>query len=92
MNVFQKLLKLNISKKSHGNTRSGHNWGYINSQGFLFEGYQIDNKLIEEGYVSNTDVYAIIKKICELSSCVPFVVEEWDGEEWIKNTDSQLNT
>ena len=58
---------------------------------YKFESMQDDDDLINEGYVSNTDVYAIIKKLCEVSSSVPFVVKEWDGDEWVLNEDSKLN-
>lgn len=88
MNIFSKLLKQKTEEKAHSQIIDGT---VLESIGFSFQGLQTDNKLINEGYVSNTDVYAIVKKICEVSSCVPFIVEEWDGEEWILNEDSQLN-
>lgn len=88
MNIFSKLLKQKTEEKAHSQMIDGT---VLESIGFSFQGLQTDNKLINEGYVSNTDVYAIVKKICEVSSCVPFIVEEWDGEEWILNEDSQLN-
>ena len=88
MNIFSKLLKQKTEEKGRSQIING---AVLESIGFSFQGLQTDNKLINEGYVSNTDVYAIVKKICEVSSCVPFIVEEWDGEEWILNEDSQLN-
>ena len=88
MNIFQKLLQQKPKEKAHGPLIEGN---VLESLGFSFQGLQTDNRLINEGYVSNTDVYAIVKKICEVSSCVPFIVEEFDGEEWVPNKDSQLN-
>ena len=93
MGLFDKLFKSssNISEKSF----------CYNNNGFILDGFkdygfeqmQDDDKLINEGYVSNTDVYAVIKKLCEVSSTVPFVVKSYDSasDEWVIDEDSALN-
>jgi HK97 family phage portal protein len=61
---------------------------------FSASGMLADDVLIDEGYASNTDVYAIISKLCEMSSDVPFVVEKLVDEKndiWEVDTDSMLN-
>ena len=89
MDIFKKLFKPKAEEKAYQTV--------INSDilenlvGFEFNGLKTDNKLINEGYVSNTDVYAIVKKLCDVTSNIPFIVEEFDGEEWIVNEDSALN-
>ncbi len=92
MGLLSKLFKGKTEEKAINVIGHDHLSGSIiaGSMGFEFDGFYTDNKLIEEGYVSNTDVYAIIKKICEVSSCIPFIVEEWDGEEWVE-TESSLS-
>ncbi len=93
MGLFDKLFKSsnNISEKGF----------CYNNNGFILDGFkdygfeqmQDDDKLINEGYVSNTDVYAVIKKLCEVSSTVPFVVKSYDSssDEWVIDEDSALN-
>ena len=88
MNIIQKLFKGKTEEKSYSQVINGN---VLESIGFEFLGLQNDNKLINEGYVSNTDVYAIVKKLCDVSSDIPFIVEEFDGEEWVINEDSELN-
>lgn len=61
---------------------------------FSASGMLADDVLIDEGYASNTDVYAIISRLCEMSSDVPFVVEKLVDEKndiWEVDTDSMLN-
>lgn len=58
---------------------------------FQGSGMLADDVLIDEGYASNTDVYAIISRICEVSSDIPFVVESFNGEIWEEDEDSLLN-
>ena len=54
---------------------------------FQGSGMLADDVLIDEGYASNTDVYAIISRICEVSSDIPFVVESFNGEIWEEDED-----
>lgn len=90
MDIFKKLFnKPKVEEKSFNYIHSGMVLDYDNS--FFFNGLYQDDKLIEEGYSSNTDVYAIIKKLCEVSSNIPFVVEKLEGDEWVIDPDSSLN-
>ena len=90
MNFLQKLFKNDIQKKSLG-VPSIVTIGESINNPFYFDGVTQDNKLINEGYVSNADVYAIIKKICEVSSDVPFVVEQNTNDGWEIDEESSLN-
>jgi len=92
MNIIQKLFKPKVEEK--GITIIGEDIGSIlkgsgNSNGW--DSKIQDNKLINTGYVYNTDVYSVIKKLCDVSKDIPFVVEYFDGEEWVKDEDSSLN-
>lgn len=61
---------------------------------FTGSGMLADDVLIDEGYASNTDVYAIITKLCEMSSDVPLVVEKLVDEKndiWEVDSESKLN-
>lgn len=89
MNIFQKLFTPKVEQKSFQTVINSDI--LENLTGFEFNGLKTDNKLINEGYVSNTDVYSIVKKLCDVTSDIPFIVEEFDGTEWVKNEDSQLN-
>ena len=89
MNFFQKLFSKEVQKKSIGS-------GIITigepiNNAFAFDGQKEDEILINEGYVSNSDIYAIVKKICEVSSDVPFVVKQQTPEGWEIDEDSSLN-
>jgi len=90
MNFFQKLFKNNTEKKSFG-------YGSINTIGtpinnqFTFGGLQTDDILINEGYTSNPDAYAIIKKIGEEAKNIPFVVEQNTPDGWELDEESSLN-
>ena len=90
MGIFSKLFKQtsNIQEKAFCYD------GLVleDSNNYKFEGMAEDDKLIEEGYSSNTDVYAIIKKLCEVSSDVPFVVKEKQGDDWVVSENSRLQT
>lgn len=93
MGFIQKLLgKTEVEEKSFSNIILGDN-GYIldGNSGFKYETQYQDNKLINEGYISNVDVYAVVKKLCEVGSDVPFVVEYLNGDEWEVDEDSGLN-
>ena len=68
MNIIQKLFKPKVEEK--GITIIGEDIGSIlkgsgNSNGW--DSKIQDNKLINTGYVYNTDVYAVIKKLCDVS-------------------------
>lgn len=91
MNFIQKLFKNEVKKKSLG-VPSIVTIGESINNPFYFDGVAKDDKLINEGYVSNADVYSIIKKICEVSSDVPFVVEQNTNDGWEIDEESSLNT
>ena len=89
MNFFQKLFSKEVQKKSIGS-------GIITigepiNNAFAFDGQKEDEILINEGYVSNSDIYAIVKKICEVSSDVPFIVKQQTPDGWEIDEDSSLN-
>ena len=61
---------------------------------FTGSGMLADDVLIDEGFASNTDVYAIITKLCEMSSDIPLVVEKLvdaKNDVWEVDTESSLN-
>ena len=90
MNFFQKLFKTDVQKKSFGYGSVVTIGNTINNQ-FSFGGVQEDDKLINEGYVSNPDAYSIIKKIAEVSKDIPFVVEQNTPDGWVLDEESSLN-
>ena len=53
---------------------------YGTENGFSFNGLQQDGNLINEGYVSNTDVFSIVKKHTETASSIPFILSEIDKD------------
>lgn len=52
---------------------------------------QSDRAYLEEGYESNVDVYAVIKKISETYKAVPTIVEQRTSEGWEKIEDSSIH-
>ena len=58
---------------------------------FRYNGGIGDNKLIEEGFMSNADVYSIITSLAELGSKIPFIVEKKTPEGWELDEESKLN-
>jgi len=90
MNIFQKLFNKEIQKKSIGGNIV--TIGESINNAFVFDGQKEDEKLINEGYVSNPDVYPIVKKICEVASDVPFLVEKKTSDGWELDEESSLNT
>ncbi len=87
MKLLSKLFNKPSEKKSYSPVLSSLDC----ATPFIYNGLHNDNKLINEGHGSNTDVYSIQTKICLKASEMPKVVEEWDGEQWIVNTDSKQN-
>ena len=87
MGLFNKLFQSTPKKKSIAFI--GHT--IDSSDPYYYDGLLKDDKLINEGHASNTDVYSVQKKLCQVSSDVPKMVEEWNGEEWVINEDSALN-
>jgi HK97 family phage portal protein len=84
MNIVQKTL-LNLALKTagvvSGSSFSTQFFGF--DGGFSFSGLLKDNKLVNEGYASNTDVYAIIRLIVQKAGTVPFklYIKTSDGKE-----------
>ena len=91
MNILKKLFKKEVQEKSYSSFGSSVVIGEAINNQFSFDGVQEDNKLINEGYVSNSDVYAIIKKIAEVGKDVPFVVEQNTKDGWEIDEESSLN-
>lgn len=92
MNFFTKLFQGKTEKKSYNYTQGS----VINSRDlinnlFKFRGGAGDNQLIEEGFISNPDIYSIITSLCDIGSDVPFLVEKKTSEGWELDTDSRLN-
>ena len=50
-----------------------------------------EDKLLKEGYESNIDVYAVIRKIVELSNSIPWIVEQKTAEGWEMLEDSSIH-
>lgn len=91
MNILKKLFKKEVQEKSYNSFGSSVIIGEAITNQFSFDGVQEDNKLINEGYLSNSDVYAIIKKIAEVGKDVPFVVEQKTSDGWEIDEESKLN-
>lgn len=49
------------------------------------------NKMIQNSYDSNIDVYSIIKKIIDITKSVPWVVEQYTGGRWKIITDTSIH-
>lgn len=77
MNLLQQLALKFANVPIH---EVGKSYFYGDEKGFSFNGTQKDGKLIDEGYVSNTDVYSIVKKHTETASSIPFVLKEIDKD------------
>ena len=72
MSLLKKAFSI-FNKKSHGSYSS---YGWYGHSAFSFNRYD-EQKLVEEGYASNTDVYAIVRKISETGSHIKWkLVEE----------------
>tara|TARA_R110002012_G_scaffold178030_2_gene342998 strand:- start:1602 stop:2873 length:1272 start_codon:yes stop_codon:yes gene_type:complete len=92
MNILKKLFNNTTQKKSISGLGSSVVIGESINNHFSFNGLQEDNKLINEGYVSNPDVYPIIKKIAEVGKVIPFIVEQKTPDGWELDEESSLNT
>lgn len=57
--------------------------------GFSFTREELET-IIENGYLSNPDVYAIIKKIADVGSDIPLKVYRNEGGQWEEIEDSEL--
>ena len=91
MNFLQKLFTKEIQKKSYTYSNSVVNSRDLINNLFRFKGGAADNQLIEEGYVSNADLYSIISTLCEIGSDVPFLVEQKTADGWELDEQSKLN-
>ena len=61
MNIFKKLFKSSdVEQKNMGLTTLTNGYVLDGFNGFSFDGLYEDNKLINEGFASNTDVYAVL--------------------------------
>lgn len=56
-----------------GQTRLGHAFGVISGGGFSFSHHKFE-KLLNEGYASNSDVYSIINRIAITGAAIPYKV------------------
>lgn len=61
-------------------------FGSFEANSFAMNG----NKLIQNSYEKNTDVYAVIKKIVDITKSVPWIVEQKKGDEWVLLEDSTI--
>jgi len=77
MNYLQKLALKFANIPTY---QTGKSLFYGTENGFSFNGTQQDGNLINEGFVSNTDVYSIVKKHTETASSIPFVLNEIDRD------------
>lgn len=50
------------------------------------------NSLIQHSYERNTDVYAVIKKIVDITKAIPWIVEEKKGNEWVVMENNTIST
>ena len=79
MGFFNKKLSLPKITKSFSHS-------FFNVGGEFSFSRQNYDKLIQESYLSNSDVYAIIKKITEIGSSIPLIHVDSEGED-IGNSD-----
>lgn len=91
--IFQKGL-LNLALKSGSIPQDkgvfyDHKW-FGRSLGYKYGGAQKDETLINEGYASNTDVYAIVRKITEAAINIPIDVYEKTNDGLVLVEDSGL--
>jgi HK97 family phage portal protein len=94
MNFLQKLLKINVEKKSYDyNTTSSvkNNVRDLINKYYGIKGSLSDNELIVEGYEGNADQYSIVSTLCEVGSGVPFIVEQKTDKGWELDEESSLN-
>ena len=61
------------------------------NNGYTYGGNIVDKALINEGYASNADVYAITKKVAETAAGIPLIVEQRTKKGWEIDTESELN-
>jgi len=47
-----------------------------------------EERLINEGYLSNEDVFSVIDKLVQTSAAIPFCLYEKKGKEWVKVEDN----
>jgi HK97 family phage portal protein len=90
MGLFDKLFKAKTETKAISTYSNEVIEAMINN-GFTYNGNYTDNKLINEGYASNADVYAIIKKVSETAANIPLVVESKTSDGWEIDETSLLN-
>ena len=75
------------------NYSSGSSWGkssysFFGSWGaFFYRDKENEEKLINEGYISNEDVFAVVKKLLDSSSDIPIVLKEMVQDEKVTVTD-----
>ena len=91
MNLLKKLFKKDTKEKSYKSTNiSFDTFTGVNNE-FFYAGSTKINKLIEEGYISNPDVYSVIDTLAEIGSDIPFKVEQKTIDGWELDEDSSLN-
>jgi HK97 family phage portal protein len=92
MNIIQKVALKVVSKMFGNGTFSlqSHNLDGLTGNSWMPLNFGNNpNAQIKEGYLSNVDVYSIIKKIVDISKSIPWVIEQQDSSgEWkeLKNT------
>ena len=92
MNFIQKLFKPKTEQKSYTYSNSyTNNVRDLVNNFFSIKGALGDNQLIEQGFISNDDLYSIITTLCDVGSDIPFLVEQETSEGWELDNDSSLN-
>jgi len=90
MVIIDKIKSL-FSVKNHtsSNSWSGSNYSFFGGWGsFLYGDRKSEEKLINEGYISNEDVFSVIKKLVDTASDIPIVLMQKEGEEFVPVIDT----
>ena len=84
MEVINKLKSFFSSSKnqSFSNTSSRSQWSFFGLNSWSGHSNHDERILINEGYLSNEDIFAVLEKLVHSSATIPIRLYEKDGDEW----------
>jgi phage portal protein BeeE len=89
MVIIDKLKSLFTVKNYSSSSWGKNSYSFFGSWGsFFYSDRKQEEALINEGYISNEDVFAVIKKLVDSASEIPIKLGEIENEEFVPVTDT----
>lgn len=79
----------NLFSRNNSFFNGGEKQFMYTGKGFSFSQFEIE-QILQYGYLSNPDVYSIVKRIADVGSDIPLRIYKKSGSEWIEIENSEV--